>query len=72
MAKLRNTEVTRFKGLGEISPAEFKAFIGPEMKLTPVSVDDAHTIQPLLQFYMGKNTPQRREYIMGHLVVETD
>src|ERR1700722_17044093 len=70
LAKLRNTEVTRFKGLGEISPAEFKAFIGPDMKLTPVSVDDAHTIQPLLQFYMGKNTPQRREYIMGHLVVD--
>jgi DNA gyrase/topoisomerase IV subunit B len=69
-AKLRNTEVTRFKGLGEISPAEFKAFIGPDMKVTQVSVDDAHTIQPLLQFYMGKNTPQRREYIMGHLVLE--
>ncbi|MBV9645342.1 MAG: ATP-binding protein [Verrucomicrobia bacterium] len=70
VAKLRNTEVTRFKGLGEISPAEFKAFIGPDMKITQVSVDDAHTIQPLLQFYMGKNTPQRREYIMGHLVLE--
>ncbi len=72
VVKLRNTEVTRFKGLGEISPAEFKAFIGSEMKLTQVSVDDAHTIQPLLQFYMGKNTPQRREYIMDHLVVEAD
>jgi topoisomerase-4 subunit B len=72
VAKLRNTEVTRFKGLGEISPTEFKAFIGPDMKLTPVSVDDAHTIQPLLQFYMGKNTPQRRDYIMGHLVVEVE
>src|SRR5580700_6843236 len=70
VAKLRNTEVTRFKGLGEISPGEFKAFIGPAMKLTQVSVDDAHTIQPLLQFYMGKNTPQRREYIMDHLVIE--
>jgi topoisomerase IV subunit B len=70
LAKLRNGEVTRFKGLGEISPSEFKAFIGPEMRLTHVNVDDAHTIQPLLQFYMGKNTPQRREYIMGNLVVE--
>ena len=69
-AKLRNNEVTRFKGLGEISPSEFKAFIGPDMKLTRINVDDAHTIQPLLQFYMGKNTPQRREYIMGNLVVE--
>src|ERR1700719_1721084 len=66
--KLRNSEVTRFKGLGEISPGEFKAFIGPDMRLTRVSVDDAHAIQPLLQFYMGKNTPDRREYIMGHLV----
>jgi topoisomerase IV subunit B len=70
LAKLRNGEVTRFKGLGEISPSEFKAFIGPEMRLTRVNVDDAHTIQPLLQFYMGKSTPQRREYIMGNLVVE--
>jgi len=69
MKNLRNAEVTRFKGLGEISPAEFKAFIGPDMRLTHVGVDDAHAIQPLLQFYMGKNTPQRREYIMGHLVV---
>ena len=68
--KLRNNEVTRFKELGEISPSEFKAFIGPDMKLTRITVDDAHTIQPLLQFYMGKNTPQRREYIMGNLVVE--
>jgi DNA gyrase/topoisomerase IV subunit B len=68
--KLRNNEITRFKGLGEISPSEFKAFIGPDMKLTRITVDDAHTIQPLLQFYMGKNTPQRREYIMGNLVVE--
>jgi topoisomerase-4 subunit B len=66
--KLRSSEVTRFKGLGEISPGEFKAFIGPDMRLTRVSVDDAHAIQPLLQFYMGKNTPDRREYIMGHLV----
>ena len=70
LEKLRNGEVTRFKGLGEISPSEFKAFIGPEMRLTRVNVDDAHTIQPLLQFYMGKNTPQRREYIMGNLVVD--
>ncbi len=67
---LRNPEVTRFKGLGEISPGEFKHFIGPQMRLTRVTVDDGHAIQPLLQFYMGKNTPQRREYIMGHLVVD--
>ncbi|MBV8970372.1 MAG: type IIA DNA topoisomerase subunit B, partial [Verrucomicrobia bacterium] len=70
MAEIRNAEVTRFKGLGEISPGEFRNFIGPHMRLTPVSVDDAHAIQPLLQFYMGKNTPERREFIMDHLVVE--
>ena len=68
--KIRNAEVTRFKGLGEISPSEFKAFIGAGMKLTQVAVDDGHAVQPLLQFYMGKNTPARREFIMDHLVVE--
>jgi topoisomerase-4 subunit B len=68
--KLRSYEITRFKGLGEISPGEFKAFIGSDMRLTRVNVDDAHAIQPLLQFYMGKNTPQRREYIMDHLQIE--
>jgi len=67
--KLRTSEVTRFKGLGEISPGEFKTFIGPDMRLTRVNVDDAHAIQPLLQFYMGKNSPQRREYIIDHLQV---
>jgi topoisomerase IV subunit B len=70
MRKVKNPEITRFKGLGEISPSEFKAFIGPEMKLTQVSVDDGHVVQPLLQFYMGKNTPARRQFIMDHLVVE--
>jgi len=67
--KLRTSEVTRFKGLGEISPGEFKTFIGPDMRLTRVNVDDAHAIQPLLQFYMGKNSPERREYIIDHLQV---
>jgi DNA gyrase/topoisomerase IV subunit B len=70
MQRIHHPEVTRFKGLGEISPSEFKQFIGPQMRLAPVSVDDVHAIQPLLQFYMGKNTPQRREFIMEHLVVE--
>jgi DNA gyrase/topoisomerase IV subunit B len=70
MRKVKNPEITRFKGLGEISPSEFKAFIGPAMKLTQVSVDDGHVVQPLLQFYMGKNTPARRQFIMDHLVVE--
>lgn len=70
--QIRNPEVTRFKGLGEISPSEFKHFINAKMRLTPVTVDDAHAIQPLLQFYMGKNTPQRREYIMEHLVLDSE
>jgi topoisomerase-4 subunit B len=68
--KLRSHEVTRFKGLGEISPGEFKGFIRSNMRLVRVNVDDAHSIQPLLEFYMGKNSPQRREYIMDHLQVE--
>ena len=66
----RGTEITRFKGLGEISPSEFKHFIGPEMRLSPVEVDDRSRVPHLLRFYMGKNTPERRNYIMDHLVVE--
>ena len=66
----RGNEITRFKGLGEISPTEFKQFIGPGMKLTPVTVDNHHAIPHLLRFYMGKNTPERRAYIMDQLVVE--
>ena len=62
-------EITRFKGLGEISPGEFKQFIGPDIRLRPVNVAGEHAIDELLQFYMGKNTPDRRSYIMDHLVV---
>jgi DNA gyrase subunit B/topoisomerase-4 subunit B len=67
---LRGAEVTRFKGLGEISPSEFKQFIGPEMRLTPVRVSVRHSVPSVLAFYMGRNTPERRAYIMNHLVVE--
>ncbi len=67
---LRSAEVTRFKGLGEISPAEFKRFIGPEMRLTPVRVANRHSVPAILGFYMGRNTPERRQYIMNHLVLE--
>jgi topoisomerase-4 subunit B len=71
MQKLgKSCEVTRFKGLGEISPHEFKQFIGPKMKLSPVEVDNTHVVGDVLDFYMGKNTPERRGYIMDHLVVE--
>jgi len=66
----RAAEVTRFKGLGEISPHEFKAFIGPDMRLTPVEVEHQHAIGDVLTFYMGKNTPERRQYIMSRLVVD--
>ncbi len=68
----RGAEVTRFKGLGEISPGEFKGFIGKEMRLTPVVVDEDHSIPEVLTFYMGKNTQERRSYIMDNLVVDEE
>lgn len=70
--ELRGAEVTRFKGLGEISPAEFKRFIGPDMRLTPVRPANRHGVPAILGFYMGRNTPERRQYIMNHLVVEAE
>ena len=73
MKKLgKGAEVTRFKGLGEISPAEFKQFIGADMRLTPVDIRDQHHIPEILQFYMGRNTPERRGYIMDNLVVDVE
>ena len=68
----RSAEVTRFKGLGEISPGEFKGFIGKDMRLTPVVVDEDHSISEVLSFYMGKNTQERRSYIMDNLVVDEE
>jgi len=68
----RGAEITRFKGLGEISPHEFKRFIGPDMRLSPVEVDNHNAVPQLLQFYMGKNTPERRSYIMDHLIVRPE
>jgi DNA gyrase/topoisomerase IV subunit B len=70
--ELRGAEVTRFKGLGEISPAEFKRFIGPDMRLTPVRLANRHSVPVILGFYMGRNTPERRQYIMNHLVVGSE
>ncbi len=70
--ELRGAEQTRFKGLGEISPSEFKRFIGPDMRLTPVSPANRHGVPAILGFYMGRNTPERRQYIMDHLVLEPD
>ncbi len=63
-------ETTRFKGLGEISPDEFKSFIGEEMRLDPVRITTHDDIAELLQFYMGKNTPERQEFIIENLRVE--
>ncbi|WP_242093500.1 DNA topoisomerase IV subunit B [Aestuariivivens sediminicola] len=65
-------EITRFKGLGEISPDEFKHFIGEDMRLDPVMLDDNMSIEELLSFYMGKNTPSRQEFIIDNLKVEMD
>ncbi len=63
----RQVEITRFKGLGEISPAEFKQFIGPKMRLQQVNIDRLSEVPKLLSFYMGKNTPDRKEYIMQRI-----
>ncbi len=63
-------EITRFKGLGEISPGEFKQFIAEEMRLLPVVIQNLSDIKPTLEFYMGKNTPARKAFIMQNLVSE--
>ncbi|MCP5469073.1 MAG: type IIA DNA topoisomerase subunit B [Chlamydiales bacterium] len=64
----KKAEVTRFKGLGEISPKEFKQFIGKQMRLRPIGVNTFSDIKPTLEFYMGKNTPDRKQFIMKNLV----
>ncbi|MCC2590254.1 DNA topoisomerase IV subunit B [Chryseobacterium sp. MFBS3-17] len=66
----KNPEITRFKGLGEISPDEFKHFIGKDIRLEPVVLGKDQTIDQLLEFYMGKNTPDRQSFILSNLVVE--
>jgi len=65
-------EITRFKGLGEISPSEFSNFIGPKIRLDPVLLKSSSTIKELLSFYMGKNTPDRQHFIIDNLRVEED
>ncbi len=65
-------EITRFKGLGEISPDEFKHFIGKDIRLEPVLLDQKASIQELLNYYMGKNTMERQEFIIDNLRVEKD
>jgi DNA gyrase/topoisomerase IV subunit B len=65
-------EMTRFKGLGEISPAEFKQFIGKNIRMRQVVIEGEHSISEVLSFYMGKNTQERREYIMNNLVIDQE
>ena len=73
MDKLKGKpEITRFKGLGEISPDEFQFFIGEDIRLDPVMLDPETSIENLLQFYMGKNTPDRQKFIINNLKVELD
>lgn len=67
-----NPEITRFKGLGEISPDEFKNFIGEDIRLDPVRITSQDQIADLLSFYMGKNTPERQEFIIDNLKIEGD
>lgn len=66
----KGLEITRFKGLGEISPGEFKQFIGKDIRLLPVKVQNLSDVKPTLEFYMGKNTPERKNFIMHNLVNE--
>ena len=68
----KSAEITRFKGLGEISPNEFKYFIGEDMRLDPVIVGSDSKIEDILKYYMGKNTPERQEFIINNLKIEED
>ncbi|MBL7964180.1 MAG: type IIA DNA topoisomerase subunit B [Flavobacteriales bacterium] len=68
----KGAEITRFKGLGEISPDEFKNFIGPDMRLDPVMITKDAVVHDLLDFFMGKNTPARQDFIIGNLKAEKD
>jgi len=65
-------EITRFKGLGEISPDEFKHFIGKDIRLEPVRMTKNDSVDEILKYYMGKNTPERQEFIIENLHVEKD
>jgi topoisomerase-4 subunit B len=65
-------EITRFKGLGEISPDEFGKFIGDDIRLQPVILEQGEHIQQLLEYYMGKNTQDRQDFIIENLRVELD
>ena len=68
LKELKNPEVTRFKGLGEISPNEFGQFMGENIRLIRVNLKSIKSVKDTLSFYMGKNTPNRKHYIMENLV----
>jgi topoisomerase-4 subunit B len=68
----KNPEITRFKGLGEISPNEFKLFIGKDIRIDPVIIGKDMAIHEMLGYYMGKNTMERQGFIIDNLVVEKD
>ncbi|MEG2281806.1 MAG: toprim domain-containing protein, partial [Rikenellaceae bacterium] len=72
IAKLQNNEITRFKGLGEISPDEFREFIGENMRLEKVRISTNDPLMEILSFYMGKNTPDRQDFIIDNLMIEED
>jgi len=65
-------EITRFKGLGEISPEEFRNFIGPDIRLEKVTLRKTDQVKELLEYYMGKNTMERQRFIINNLVIEED
>jgi topoisomerase-4 subunit B len=68
----KGVEITRFKGLGEISPNEFGQFIDNNIRLRPVTINLLSDVKPTLQFYMGKNTPERKQFIMVNLINEEE
>lgn len=72
LAEVKNPEITRFKGLGEISPEEFKGFIGGDIRLDQVSLRKEDAVKELLAYYMGKNTTERQQFIIDNLVIEED
>lgn len=70
VAAIKGAEVTRFKGLGEISPKEFGQFIGKDIRLVPVDVGSMGEVERSLEFFMGKNTPERRDFIVDNLATD--
>ena len=70
--KVKTPEITRFKGLGEISPDEFKGFIGHGIRLDQINLRKEDNVKELLAYYMGKNTTERQQFIIDNLVIEED